>query len=48
MEHALKSGMGRGDVILALEAVFESEDQSADFISKPLFVSLRHSVDANS
>jgi hypothetical protein len=30
----------------ALEAVLESEDHSADFISTPLFASLRHTVGA--
>jgi len=48
MEHALKSGAGRADAMSALEAVFESEDHSADFISKPLFASLRHTVEAQS
>ena len=46
MEHALKSGAGRTDAMSALEAVLESEDHSADFISKPLFATLRHSVEA--
>jgi hypothetical protein len=48
MEHALKSGAGRADAMSALEAVLESEDRSADFISKPLFASLRHTVDEQS
>jgi tetratricopeptide (TPR) repeat protein len=46
MEHALKSGAGGGDAMSALEAVLESEDHSADFISKPLFATLRHTIDA--
>jgi hypothetical protein len=45
MEHALKSGTGSADAISALEAVLESEDHSADFISKPLFATLRRTVD---
>jgi hypothetical protein len=48
MERALKSGAVRGDAMSALEAVLESEDHSADFISKPLFASLRHAVDEHS
>jgi hypothetical protein len=48
MEHALKSGAGRTEAMSALEAVLESEDHSADFISKPLFASLRHTVDEHS
>ncbi len=36
------------DLSSALEVVLESEDQSADFISKPLFATLRHTVDAHS
>ena len=48
VEHALKSGAGRADAISALETVLESEDHSAGFISKPLFASLRHTVDAHS
>jgi hypothetical protein len=48
MEHALKSGAGRADAMSALEAVLESEDHSADFISKPLFATLRHTVEEHS
>jgi hypothetical protein len=48
MEHALKSGVGRADAMPALQAVLESEDHSADFISKPLFATLRHTVNAHS
>jgi len=48
MEHALRSGAGRADAMSALEAVLESEDHSADFISKPLFATLRHTVDEHS
>src|SRR5260370_21894962 len=48
MEHALKSGAGRADAMSALAAVRESEDHSADVISKPLFASLRHTVDEHS
>jgi hypothetical protein len=46
VEHALKSGSGSADAMSALEAVLESEDHSADFISKPLFATLRRTVDA--
>jgi hypothetical protein len=48
MEHALKSGAGHADAMSALEAALESEDHSADFISKPLFASLRHTVEEHS
>jgi tetratricopeptide (TPR) repeat protein len=48
MEHGLKSGAGLAEAISALEAVVESEDHSADFISKPLFATLRRTMDEHS
>jgi tetratricopeptide (TPR) repeat protein len=48
IEHALKSGAGRAEAMSALEAVLESEDHSADFISKPLFATLRRTIDEHS